>query len=191
MNFEDMAFLFQCDNRNRGIIRMNFDEVALLWKCVKRSYGNILEIGRRYGGSTFLIQSIARYEREIVSVDLENNIHPFLEKQFTSNVHFLTQNSRIPILGYEWGLVFIDGDHSKEGVGADLKTHWPRIARGGLIAMHDARPNEGLDYAPGHSDPGNFSPGVFYWVDWLIEKGIAAQVDYAGSLVVLKKIKEI
>ena len=64
--FEDLAWLFTCDSRNRGLIRQGFDEAALLWKAVKTTTGNILEIGRNFGGSTVLL-AVAGPDREIAA----------------------------------------------------------------------------------------------------------------------------
>src|SRR5947199_5554356 len=66
--FEDIAWLFTCDSRNRGLIRQGFDEAALLWKAVKTTRGNILEIGRNFAGSTVLLAAAAP-DRQIYSID--------------------------------------------------------------------------------------------------------------------------
>src|SRR5438132_14359545 len=71
--FEDMAWIFTCDSRNRGLIRQGFDEAALLWKAVKVTSGNILEIGRNLAGSTVLLAAAAGPSREIYSIDNRSN----------------------------------------------------------------------------------------------------------------------
>src|SRR5947208_7955870 len=71
--FEDLAWLFTCDSRNRGLIRQGFDEAALLWKTVKVTSGNILEIGRNLAGSTVLIAAASESDREIYSIDNRSN----------------------------------------------------------------------------------------------------------------------
>jgi len=70
LGFEDMAHLFTCDNRNRGIIRMNFDEAALLWKTVLGTSGDMLEIGRYDGGSTELIRAAAHHQKLTSKLDV-------------------------------------------------------------------------------------------------------------------------
>src|SRR3989441_7623912 len=67
--FEDLAWIFTCDSRNRGLIRQGFDEAALLWKAVKATSGNTLEIGRNLAGSTVLLAAAADPDREIYSID--------------------------------------------------------------------------------------------------------------------------
>lgn len=39
----------------------------------------------------------------------------------------------------ELDFVFVDGDHSYEGVKKDFETYAPKLKRGGIIALHDAR----------------------------------------------------
>lgn len=35
------------------------------------------------------------------------------------------------------GMVYIDGDHSYEGVKRDLKAYYPKVVKGGILAFHD------------------------------------------------------
>ena len=71
--FEDLAWIFTCDSRNRGLIRQGFDEAALLWKAVKATSGNILEVGRNLAGSTVLLAAAAGPPRHIYSIDNRSN----------------------------------------------------------------------------------------------------------------------
>src|SRR5947207_10371315 len=71
--FEDLAWLFTCDSRNRGLIRQGFDEAALLWKAVKSTSGDILEIGRNLAGSTVLLAAASEANRNIYSIDMRSN----------------------------------------------------------------------------------------------------------------------
>src|SRR2546429_8690705 len=71
--FEDLAWIFTWDSRNRGLIRQGFDEAAVLWKAVKATSGNILEIGRNLAGSTVLLAAAAGRDREIYSIDNRSN----------------------------------------------------------------------------------------------------------------------
>jgi predicted O-methyltransferase YrrM len=79
--FEDVAFLFTSDNRNRGTLRMNFDEAALLWKSVRATHGGVLEIGRRFGGSTVLL-ALAAPDRTITSIDIAPEHAPVAQAFF-------------------------------------------------------------------------------------------------------------
>jgi len=71
--FEDLAWIFTCDSRNRGLIRQGFNEAALLWKAVKATSGNILEVGRNLAGSTVLLAAAAGPPRNIYSIDNRSN----------------------------------------------------------------------------------------------------------------------
>lgn len=70
-------------------------------------------------------------------------------------------------------LIFIDGDHSEEGVKADIEESLSLLAPGGLMAFHDyARPTD---------------PGVQAAVDELVFiKQSASIVDRAGTVIILE-----
>lgn len=77
----------------------------------------------------------ASYERDFWSNVAAFRSHVRLYRA-PSNAHELTE-LRTPELE-QFDLVFIDGDHSYEGVGGDL-WHWGRrVAPGGMIFVHDA-----------------------------------------------------
>lgn len=187
-NFENLIWLFSNNNLNRGIIRLNFDEAALLWKSVKISKGNILEIGRRRGGSTVLI-SCAANARKITSIDIAPNHHQKCEDYFAlvDNIEFIVDDSRKPLTGNNFGLIFIDGDHSYEGVLKDTLVHWPELKNEAYAIYHDAVPNDGLIY----KDKINHCPGVKMVTDDLISSGCAKFIESAGSMLLLKKTHEI
>ncbi len=100
--FEDLAWLFTCDSRNRGLIRQGFDEAALLWKAVKATSGNILEIGRNLAGSTVLLAAAAGRDRDIYSVDNRSNedraCKNYLARpEHKARVHLIVADSRTPL----------------------------------------------------------------------------------------------
>lgn len=39
--------------------------------------------------------------------------------------------------GYGFDAIYLDADHTKAGIAADLRRWWPRVARGGVFAGHD------------------------------------------------------
>src|SRR6202011_961633 len=126
--FEDLAWIFTCDSRNRGLIRQGFDEAALLWKAVKATSGNILEIGRNLAGSTVLLAAAAQ-DREIYSIDNRSNEDRACKEYLAqienrARVHLFVADSRKPLPNLRFGLVFVDGDHTFEGVLADVDAHW-------------------------------------------------------------------
>src|SRR5205814_4000231 len=127
--FEDLAWIFTCDSRNRGLIRQGFDEAATLWKAVKATSGNILEIGRNLAGSTVLLAAAAGPDREIYSIDKRSNedraCKSYLARsEHKQRVHLLVADSRAALQNLRFGFLFVDGDHTFEGVLADLVAYW-------------------------------------------------------------------
>lgn len=190
MNFEDLAFLFTCDNRNRGIIRLNFDEAALLWKSVRNTKGPILEIGRRHGGSTMLL-AMAGGDRMVTSVDIDPAHHPvadafFRRPEVARRLDLVIADSRVPRTG-RIGFAFVDGDHTYEGVAADVAALWDNLIAMEeavpLVAFHDAVPNPGLEWA----GQINHCPGVEAVCKELVQGGCAESESAAGSMLVLRK----
>ncbi|MFL6582939.1 MAG: class I SAM-dependent methyltransferase [Chthoniobacterales bacterium] len=218
-NFEDLVWLFQCDSRNRGIIRQGFDEAALLWKAVKATSGAILEIGRNHAGSTALLVAASAH-REVYSIDIRPKHHPaceeFLERpENKTRLHLLVSDSRQPLANVTFDLLFIDGDHSFEGVLADVIAHWAEL-RGtaeapALAAFHDALPNNNFRWREEHRRfnrwwtrmknrfrtrqkdemARDYERGVYRVCSQLIVDGIAAEWGRAGSMWVLRKLGEL
>lgn len=217
--FEDLAWLFTCDSRNRGLIRQGFDEAALLWKAVKATTGNILEIGRNFAGSTVLLAA-AGAGREIYSID--NRSHEdsacknyLARPENKQRVHLLVIDSRKTLPDVSFGLLFIDGDHSFEGVLADVVAHWNSLQSDGtnvaLAAFHDALPNDNFKWRDADRQfnrvwtrlknkfrkrqkaevAQDYEPGVQRVCDELVRQGAAATWQSAGSMLVLRKITDL
>ncbi|QYY25294.1 class I SAM-dependent methyltransferase [Diaphorobacter sp. MNS-0] len=198
MNFEDLTWLFQCNNDNRGIIRQNFDEAALLWKAVKASSGRILEIGRRHGGTTVLLVT-AGEGRKVSSIDNAPAHHPTCEEFFKKiqethpdRLELIIGDSRTPFAPENrFGLLFIDGDHSYEGVRKDTIAHWPALVADdghpALAVYHDCMPNNGL----AHKKQDNHCSGVTQLCEELIASGCARVAGHAGSSLLVEKIAEL
>ena len=49
-DFSDLVLLYDCNYHNRNIAAHDLDEGAALYKYAESTKGNILEIGRRWGG---------------------------------------------------------------------------------------------------------------------------------------------
>jgi predicted O-methyltransferase YrrM len=214
--FEDLAWLFTCDSRNRGSIRQGFDEAALLWKAVRATGGSILEIGRNLAGSTVLLAAAAP-DREVYSIDNRSNedraCKDYLARDGnTARVHLLVADSRKPLPDLRFGLLFIDGDHSFDGVLADVCAHWnsaePSNGKAALVAFHDALPNENFKWRDAERRLNRFwtriknkfrkrqkpdvaqgyAPGVLRVCEELMRQGLAIKWGSAGSMLVLKKL---
>lgn len=218
-SFEDLAWLFTCDSRNRGLIRQGFDEAALLWKAVKATAGNVLEIGRNFGGSTVLLAA-AGADRQIYSIDNRSHENSackayLTRSEISQRVHLLVTDSRRTLPDLSFGLLFIDGDHSFEGVLADVVAHWNSLqSRDGNIALaafHDALPNDNFKWRDEDRQLNrlwtrlknkvrkrqkaeiaqDYSPGVMRVCDELVRQGAAKKWGGAGSMLVLQKLTDL
>ena len=218
--FEDLAWLFTCDSRNRGLIRQGFDEAALLWKAVKASSGNILEIGRNLAGSTVLLAAAANEDRVIYSIDNRSNEHRACKNYLAQppnneRVRLLVADSRMPLANSRFGMLFIDGDHTFEGVLADVVAHWNALEsvdhKPALAAFHDALPNDNFKWRDADRRWKRFwirlknrfrnekkpevapayEPGVLKVCKELIRRGSAEKWCAAGSMFVLRKLADL
>jgi len=126
----------------------------------------VLEIGTANGGTFFLFSRIANRSAELISIDCYPSSYCrgypdykiLLYKSFASSnqkIHLLRANSHDPMTlesikrilkGKKIDLIFIDGDHSYDGVKKDFKIYFPLVRKGGIIAFHDIapRPKESL-----------------------------------------------
>lgn len=107
-----------------------------------------MEIGTAQSGTSFLLGQILDSAETLIAMDLRvRNTH--LLKLFSRarlNRVFLEGSSHAS-LSYErvknvlsgrpLDVLFIDGDHTYEGVRADYQMYRPLVRKGGLIAFHD------------------------------------------------------
>jgi len=148
-NFEDLVWLFNCNYANRGIIAQDFDEAGYIFKVIRnrQDIKSLLEIGRFLGGSTFLIATAKNKEAKFVSVDFKVKAPDYADdlviKEFiglvdSENTELVISDSKTYIPERKLDFVFIDGDHSYEGVRADYE-HYEGCFNGGCdILFHDA-----------------------------------------------------
>jgi len=150
INFEDLVWLFKQGEETRGIIRMNLAEAALLYKYVCRLCNDmpnvgkvIVEIGRKFGGSTVVLASNLSYNDKVYSIDTvlhEQQVKENLQKLYCRNqIKLLTGKSQD--IGKEWSkpidLIFIDGDHSFNGTKGDIEVWLPHVKNFGYAFFHD------------------------------------------------------
>lgn len=116
------------------------DFVDLLLKNNKTK--SILEIGLgNFGGTHMLWKEIFD---DVISIDLDENLY----NKFINN-NILDENSHVvfgdsqseeiynslPIKQFD--ALFLDGDHSTEGVHKDFLIYEPMVRKGGIIGFHD------------------------------------------------------
>ncbi|MGQ9691608.1 MAG: class I SAM-dependent methyltransferase [Thermoproteota archaeon] len=119
-----------------------------------------LEIGTANGGTLFLFSHIAPPNATLISIDLPGG--PFgggyprwkapLYKSFSrgrQRIYLLRADSHNPatlekvmliLVNRKIDFLFIDGDHSYEGVKKDFEMYSPLVRKGGIIAFHDIVP---------------------------------------------------
>ena len=99
---------------------------------------NILEIGCYDGGSSWYLNHFAR---NMITID--NNVPcRFDPAELGEGYKYVGGDSHDPKMkeyfnAYNWDFVFIDGDHSFEGVKADFYNILPYLKKGTPVAFHD------------------------------------------------------
>ena len=126
----------------RGLIRLDPWELEYLYRVADACKVGILEIGRMAGGSTFML-ACAAPKVPIWSIDNnplgdESLLRYFKVHKVGANVELLIGDSALPNHSVgDLDLLFIDGDHTLEGVRFDLQTWYPKVVQGGHIILHD------------------------------------------------------
>jgi cephalosporin hydroxylase len=156
----DFALSFQI----RGVPIMPFQiraEIAHLLKLVAAEQPRtVLEIGTMRGGTLLLFTRVAADDALLVTVDLSDETrrefggdnhaaNAPLYRAFargTQRVEFIAGDSHEPdttkritdtLEGRPVDFLFIDGDHTYDGVRSDYEMYSPLVRPGGLIAFHD------------------------------------------------------
>jgi predicted O-methyltransferase YrrM len=151
--------------------------VSLLGLLQESQPRSVVEIGTASGGTLFMLTQVAAADATIVSVDLPGgrlggetsslrHRYPLwrtrLYRGFARDdqtVHVIRADAhkvstvrdvqrRLPAGSVDF--LFIDGDHSYQGIRRDFEFYSPLVREGGLVAFHDIVPG-----GPGkHGDPG-------------------------------------
>ena len=140
------------------------EELVRLLEDVKRlNPQTVLEIGTHRGGTLYLWARLAQPEAILVSIDLPGGkfgggYSPFrapIYRRFAQErqkLHLMRANSHAEstleetkrlLSGRQIDLLFIDGDHTYEGVKKDWEMYSPLVRSGGLIVFHDVAGNYG------------------------------------------------
>jgi cephalosporin hydroxylase len=146
-------------------------EIAALMRILQAEPPRtVLEIGTAGGGTLFLLTRVAAPDALLLSIDLRRGqfgggyaawrgrlYRSFAQE--TQRVELVAGDSHQPatreqvrrlLAGEALDLLFVDGDHTLEGVKRDYDDYAPLLRPGGLVAFHDVVPG-----GPGmHGDPG-------------------------------------
>jgi cephalosporin hydroxylase len=149
----------------RGAIQVPTELVGLVDVLRKAELRHVMEIGSEAGGTFWLWCQLAALGGIKISVDKpdgDSGSWRFVEpnalaarieqfKAFAPRVEVVTGDSHSPlirsrvrsILGEQLlDFLFIDGDHSYDGVKTDFAHYREFVRRGGLIAFHDIKGTE-------------------------------------------------
>ena len=181
VDFVQLLWLFNSPRETRNIIRLDLHEAGLLYKYASKvRAGNILEIGRYWAGSTVLL-AVATHAKDmtkVISIDCIEGCHDpdaddwLNEYPWKNRIDIRVDNSHtmenLPLT-----MLFVDGDHSYEGVKKDFIHHWNYLY--GPCLAHD------------YTDP--TCEEVTKFIDEWIEEGYAEIIEQTGTMVALKKLK--
>ena len=146
-SFQDMMpLLFSSGPSNRGICLLDFDEALALWElCQLCAHESCLEIGRFKGGGTVLMASTLGTGGKFYSIDIKSDydkelivalkifgLYEKVELIVGDSIKVIIPNNNL------LGLIFIDGDHSYEGVKRDIAHWYPHLKPEGYMCFHDA-----------------------------------------------------
>lgn len=154
----ETAFSFRGYGPYRSIrpaqIRNELTELAGMVKDEDPSI--VMEIGTANGGTFYVLARYLDYTSTLISLDLpggefgggySEDLVPFFENFaedkelafFRENSHDIKTKRRIEkhLSGKKIDFLFIDGDHTYEGVKQDYEMYKPLVSGDGIIAFHD------------------------------------------------------
>lgn len=138
---------FRSNQKGPEIVRL-LEEVAKLRPNV------LCEIGTDKGGTLALFASVAAPRADVLSLDLDYpDSHARVYRRLlqrgqrltclqadSHNLHTLERVKKW-LRGRQFDFLFIDGDHSYDGVKQDYEMYAPLVHAGGLVAFHDVVPD--------------------------------------------------
>ena len=130
---------------------------ALLKIVAELNVSRMLEIGSFNGGTLFLFSRMVNADAKIISLDLPG-VQFGLGNEISSRLlftnfateyqtvyplkgdsHLSTSLEKVKAIlkGKKLDFIFLDGDHSYDGVKRDFEMYSPLVRRGGIVAFHD------------------------------------------------------
>jgi predicted O-methyltransferase YrrM len=164
-NHVDLAFSFEFNFL--GLFSFNIKPFQNRWEITQllrileeAPPKTIVEIGTAQGGSLYLFTRVSRPDAILVSIDLPGgpygggypawkipiyksfasaNQKEYLFRMDSHDESTLEKTKRL-LAGSKVDFLFIDGDHSYDGVKKDFEMYRRLVRRGGIIAFHDIVP---------------------------------------------------
>lgn len=133
-------------------------ELATMFKMVHKAKPmSILEIGVATGGTFRTWGRLAAEGALVLGIDLEPSFKEFehvsraashIEIEMIHGDSHAQSTLEVSKSKFKHGLdvLFIDGDHSYDGVKADFDMYSPLINKGGMVFLHDIIPDWGTQY---------------------------------------------
>ncbi len=134
------------------------NEITQLLNNVRELEPNhLMEIGTAKGGTLFLFCQVSSPKAQAISVDLpggkfgggyssrksnlyrafaKSNQEIVLIRKNAHHEHTLNEVKKV-LSGLKLDFLFIDGDHTYEGVKKDFEMYSPLVRKGGIVAFHD------------------------------------------------------
>lgn len=103
----------------------------------------VYEIGVSIGQSTTLIlTALGKTGGQLVSCDIANCSSVIADHELAQRwtFHQMTSLDFLAMLNQPAQMIYIDGDHGFTGVRHEVRAAWPLLQVGGLIVLHDTRP---------------------------------------------------
>jgi predicted O-methyltransferase YrrM len=149
----DYVFAFDVDELNIRPAQVRSEIAQLLELAVRRGPpAAVLEVGTASGGTLFLLTRAADPGAIVATIDITSPERAVMYRTFARDqqrVEMIHADSHDPgtrdrverLFGHrQIDLLFIDGDHSYEGVRRDFELYSPLVREGGMIAFHDIVP---------------------------------------------------
>jgi predicted O-methyltransferase YrrM len=160
----DLSFSFGQNNLSKLMgysvispVQVREEIHQLLRILAKRSVRTLLEIGTARGGTLFLFAHVASPDALIMSIDLPAGMFVLGYESWRADFYesFAVARQRIVLIRDDshsektlnavksalddrsLDFLFIDGDHTYEGVKRDFEIYSKLVRPGGLIALHD------------------------------------------------------
>ncbi|MBP6716182.1 MAG: class I SAM-dependent methyltransferase [Acidobacteria bacterium] len=147
--------------RRIGLVQRHSEIRALFQRVKSMRPRRVVEIGTAYGGSLYLWTRAAADDAVIVSVDLPpwERDDAWEAQKVAQFRRFARRDQAVTMIrasshdpaslaavreamgGEPIDVLFIDGDHSLDGVRQDVADYGPLVRAGGIIALHDIHPH--------------------------------------------------
>ena len=142
-----------CLSQPLAPVQVRSELVSLATEISRLRPQNAMEIGTYLGGTLFLLCRLAHPDASVISLDLHRGTLGGARKliyysfpKAPQRLHVVTGDSHSPqtlaqvarkLGSAKLDFLFIDGDHSYEGVKKDFEMYSPLVRAGGIIAFHD------------------------------------------------------